>query len=466
MKDEKINLYQTSYESPEIGLAEMVYDKTNQKTAFIAYKDNATKLLEKIELAEDKVVLPLKPTDDRIRLNVVKLPSEVSEYETEQGLYKEIFEFISKYVLLPDKFLALSSAYVMMSWVYDRFQVIPYLRVIGDYGTGKSRFLEVVGSLCYRPIAFTGSASNASIFRTIADINGTILLDEADFQESEKHADIVKLLNAGHKKGGAVQRAEANPKNNSFTIKTFSVYGPKVIGSREKWKDNALESRCLTQVMFSNSSSTIPILLPETFEHDAKILRNKLLNFRFKNYDLIKIDEKIVESLTVPRMRQTVLAVATIAKFIGDKKIIKAVMEFARDSEQDLIRTQTVSDEADIIICICRLMVPQPKKIHMQDIADHYNKDFGRGGSNNYTNFNPQRLDITANKVGHIIHKKLLLQTTRDNEGIYIPVNHQKERIESLISRYGITKEIIAAEEVAETVEESMDEETKILLEM
>ncbi len=282
------------------------------------------------------------------------------------------------------------------------------------------------------------------------------MLDEADFQDSEKHNDIIKLLNSGHKKGGAVQRVDTNPKTKELTIKTFSVFGPKVIGSREKWKDNALESRCLTQVMFNHNSSKVPILLPETFEDDARTLRNKLLGFRFKNYHLIQIDEKIVDSLTVPRMRQAVLAVATIANFIGDKEITKSVMAFAKESEQELIRTQAISDEADVLICILRLVNREPEKIHMLDIANQYNNDFGSGGTSRYTDLNPQRLDTTAHKVGHIVHKKLLLQTSRDNRGHYIPTKQQRERIESLKIRYGITEEIIGTETTEENFVETV----------
>ena len=30
--------------------------------------------------------------------------------------------------------------------------VAPYLRALGDYGTGKTRFIQTVGVLCYRPM--------------------------------------------------------------------------------------------------------------------------------------------------------------------------------------------------------------------------------------------------------------------------------------------------------------------------
>jgi hypothetical protein len=442
MEEKSNKKYQPSHVSPQHGIIEMLYDPVAEKTSFAKYYDGVLSIGENVELSPEKVIHPLSPQDDRIRLSVIKLPSEVGSYATVEMLYRDISQFIKEYVSLPPKFLAVSSAYVMMSWLYDKFQVVPYLRVIGDWGTGKSRFLEVVGSICYRPIMYTGSASNASIFRMIADISGTMLLDEADFQESEKHTDIVKLLNAGHKKGGAVQRAEANAKNNTFTIKTFPVFGPKVIGSRERWKDNALESRCLTHVMLTKQSVNKPVGLPDSFEDEARRLRNNLLKFRFENYNQIELNENTVTDLTIPRIRQCMLPITTIAELINDPEVKSDILSFGKDIEEDLIRTQAVSDEADILVCIGRLMQASKPKIYMQNIADEYNLKFG-SGSTPANLIDHSRLDISSHKVGHIVHKKLLLRPTRDNKGVYIPVAHEKKRIESLMVRYGITDQII-----------------------
>lgn len=445
MKQENTDLPQTSYKSPEIGHAEMVYNPQTMKSKFVAYKDGKISTLEKITLDEKRSIVPLNANDDRVKLGVVKFPDQATEYGPVLDLYLEVKEFIKKYVYLPERFLTVSSTYVLMSWIYDQFQVIPYLRVIGDYGTGKSRFLEVVGSVCYKPIAFMGSASTSSIFRTIHDINGTMLLDEADFRESETFSEIVRILNAGHRKGGAVQRTQMNPKNNSYDIKTFSVYGPKIIGSREKWNDEALESRCLTQYMISNPESTSPIHLPDTFDTEALKLRNKLLMFRFHNLEKININEEWVSELKVMRMRQTVLALIATAKIIEDDTIVDHIIKFTKTCELDLIRAQTVSDEADLLICIGKLLGKeddQDKKIYMRDVANQYNTDFGDGNLD-YSE-SPNRLNISPKKAGHIINKKLHIRTSRNSGGVFIPTKQEKEKINSLLSRYGITEKMLS----------------------
>jgi hypothetical protein len=66
--------------------------------------------------------------------------------------------------------------------VYDAFNEFPYLRFRGDYGTGKSRALIVVGSLCYKAYFASGASTVAPIFHTLDLFRGTLILDEADFR--------------------------------------------------------------------------------------------------------------------------------------------------------------------------------------------------------------------------------------------------------------------------------------------
>jgi hypothetical protein len=82
----------------------------------------------------------------------------------------------------------------------DRFNEVPYLRAIGDFGSGKSRFIQSIGILCYKPV-FTGGATTPSpIFRIVNEVHGTLIIDEADFKFSDMTSEIVKILNTGYQK--------------------------------------------------------------------------------------------------------------------------------------------------------------------------------------------------------------------------------------------------------------------------
>jgi hypothetical protein len=120
--------------------------------------------------------------------------------DAEADLLIEVEGFIFKYVDLESSFRTFAACYVLLSWLYDRFYSIPYLRLLGDFGTGKSRALDVIGGICYRPINVSGATSAAGIFRVIDRWKGTLILDESDFRYSDETVDIIRILNQGFEK--------------------------------------------------------------------------------------------------------------------------------------------------------------------------------------------------------------------------------------------------------------------------
>ena len=113
----------------------------------------------------------------------------------------EIQAYIHRYVDLSPQFERIASYYVLFSWLYDSFNELPYLRVRGDYGSGKTRFLLVVGSLCYKPVFTTGASTVSPIFHILDAFRGTLIIDEGDFRWSDDKAEIVKILNNGNISG-------------------------------------------------------------------------------------------------------------------------------------------------------------------------------------------------------------------------------------------------------------------------
>src|SRR5262249_56727898 len=132
---------------------------------------------------------------------VVLFPSRADPYESEPVLVEELRGFIHRYVDLTPFFETLAAYYVLFSWVYDSFNELPYLRVRGDAGSGKTRFLLTVGSLCYKPIFASGASTVSPIFRLLDTFKGTLVIDESDWRQSDERAEIVKILNNGNGRG-------------------------------------------------------------------------------------------------------------------------------------------------------------------------------------------------------------------------------------------------------------------------
>ena len=457
--DDIIRVYATSHIFKEGGLAEMIYRSDEQKTLFLVSKDG--EISEKVDIfldeyentdGETKTVIlkPFGPFNDIVKKQFVKFPSRGLGYKSDLELFERVKTFIAKYVTIPDDFVTLAAVYVMMSWLYDKFQTLPYLRVVGMYGTGKSRFLITVGSICYKPFIAGGSISMAALYRTINDVNGTFVFDEADFKNSDVWSEIIKILNGGHTKETPVVRVEPDY-NGTFRTKVFQVFGPKILGSRERFSDPALESRCLTQVMFPEENLTSPVHLPQSFDAEARGIRNQLLMFRFKHYDLIKANENTLPAIKDNRLKQSALALTTVADVI-DKGVLKDVHKFLKLYEQDIGYDNVSDPKADIVKCIVDILSDrefrQTRKLKIGDLARRFNNEFYDDYSDRetkeYKNKNGDIMEypayiVSPRKVGNYV-RRLNLRVRRDGEGFYIPIIEEYPKIRVLARRYGFDR--------------------------
>jgi tRNA A37 threonylcarbamoyladenosine biosynthesis protein TsaE len=65
--------------------------------------------------------------------------------------------------------------YVLLTWLYDAFNELPYLRLRGDYGSGKTRALLTIGSLCYKAFFASGASTVSPTFHTLDAFRGTLM---------------------------------------------------------------------------------------------------------------------------------------------------------------------------------------------------------------------------------------------------------------------------------------------------
>ena len=448
--------YTVSRVFPDGALAEMVYSKESHRADFVVARGSKIEiapefLLDKhgnITVSKTNAVSKLLPSYQICSLiskNFIYAPSGVEEYGTTQQLYEEIREYIKKYVVLEDKrFYDVAAGYVLMTWVFDRFSTIPYLRVVGELGTGKSRFLEVVGKVCNRVMMASGSITMAAVFRTLDVVQGTLVFDEADFRSSDMTDDIVKLLNGGHKKDAPVVRMEVV--NDQYKTASFRVFGPKVLGSRHPFADTALESRCVAHRMFPLKDVEAPVLLPRGFDAETQTLRNKLLMYRLRNFHQIQDDESAVEGLQFPRLKQTALALASVVKTISEESH-KSVLDYLADYQKDILNSVSTDIYADIVLCIAWIMetdgdVKKSGELSMNRIAYEFSNAFYEDYSSRETrhlNTKDGPLDIpgqrvSPRKIGTYVDK-LGIMKERNSKGIFIPLMRERRKI-NLLSQF------------------------------
>src|SRR5437899_3700930 len=337
-------------------LLEMVLKPGAKETAFVLFRDGKFEYRNSFVADSGLKLVPYSANNNLIKNDVVLLPSEPEEYGTEDELVQEIQSFLHRYVDVSPLFEKIASYYVLLSWVYDAFNELPYLRCRGDYGSGKTRALITIGSLCYKPIFASGASTVSPLFRILDAFRGTLIIDEGDFRLSDERAEIIKILNHGNAKGFPLLRSEAS-KTREFNPRAYTVFGPKIVATRGFFEDKALESRCLTEAMGQTRlRRDVPISLPPEHQEEALRLRNKLLLFRFRKHAAAGIREGLVDPSIDPRLKPISSPLLSVGE---DSEAGEAIRELARQYNREMIADRGMETEAQILEII-RDMLADP----------------------------------------------------------------------------------------------------------
>jgi hypothetical protein len=282
---------------------------------------------------------------------------------------------------------------------------------------------------------FAGGASTTSpLFRIIDRMRGTLILDEADFAASDATVNIVKILNCGYMAGFPVLRTVKD--GDDFDVAAMEVFGPKVMATRCRYTDRALESRMLTHEMSGGQPRTdIPLVLPREFHTQALDLRNKLLRYRLTHWqpdrevDLSGLDHSIE-----PRLNQVTLALLTI---IQDKKLRDDIRNFIRDYNRQLIVDRSMTMEALALEALVRLYDEKQKqgiaesRIGLNELAERVTQALTAESGED-----EESTTVTAKKMGHVLRERLQLRTEKQSGRYHVVWDD--ERIQALKVRYGL----------------------------
>ncbi|HEY3569932.1 MAG TPA: hypothetical protein VGP73_18505 [Thermoanaerobaculia bacterium] len=396
-----------------------------------------------MELPDGKLLVPYSPDNNLITHKAILLPSEATEYGSESELRERVRAFIHRYVDLPEDFEEVAAHYASFSWRYDAYPDLPYLRVLGDYGSGKSRFLRTVGSISYRPIFASGASTVSPLFRILDAVGGTLVLDEGDFRFSDEKAEIVKILNNGNSVGFPVLRTDATP-SGEFNPRAFSVYGPKLVATRRHFDDPALESRCITATMGGGVRPDIPHNLPPAFEEEALALRNQLLTYRLRSAS--RRDAADPESLHVlePRIAQVF---SSLLASVGDPAARSRLLSFARQASANVSRMREDSVEADVVGTALSLRVLFPGAVPVKAIAEGVSAESG--------------MPLSPRAAGAVLRRLGL--SPRKRQGNYVLPAEEIPRLVELGKRYRVADEPVDVMDVGDVEEGgAQDEERRI----
>ena len=406
------------------GILEMLYRPEEAKTGFALWREGVWTYHPELKISESETLIPYSANNNLIKNGVILFPSKPEEYGTEEELLAEIQTYIRQYVDVSPVFEKIASYYVLLSWVYDNFNELPYLRLRGGPGCGKTRFLQTVGALCYKPIFASGASSISPIFRILDSMQGTLIIDESDFRVSDEKAEMVKILNNGNAKGFPVLRSEMSPSTKEFNPRAYQVFGPKMAATRGFFEDVALESRFITEEMGQRRLRfDIPINLPDTYKADALRLRNKLVLFRFRNLGKQPLTNDLVDRAIEPRLNQVFIPLLSI---IGDEKVREDIKELAREYNQQMVSDRGLEVEARVLEVIKDLS-ESSARLTLQAITESFIRLFGH----------EYERRISVKWMGFNIRSRLGLKTEKSHGVFVIPVS-EMPKLNLLYEKYGL----------------------------
>ena len=148
-KDERGGEVETCFKKlDDDRMIEQVLDPETKLSQFAIYNNETKKVKYQKSIKHEGITYYPRDTNP-IRNGIVLFPSKAKDYGSVAVLIDEIKEFIHKYLDVPNGEEEILAYRVLFSWVFDKFSALDYTRFLGDYQSGKSRGIDVIGHISY-----------------------------------------------------------------------------------------------------------------------------------------------------------------------------------------------------------------------------------------------------------------------------------------------------------------------------
>lgn len=433
----------------------------------LAWRDPSGNISSGESVSIDGVKYKAELPEEAYREKGILFPSELGPKKRVKELADLIEMYINDVYILPNELTGkIISYWVMVTWVYDCFDALPYLRAIGASGAGKSELLYRIGLVSYRLLVAGGADTVSTLFRSSERYRGTVLFDEGDLERSDAADERIKFLNFGAMRGHPIWRIEEVIGENGvkeYRSKMYRTYCPKLIGQRKDFRDDAVGNRSITfkvqeRGMRELMARKIPLHVTEAIHQRAQLIRNALLRFRLETWQPeIEINMDYYELDISPRLNQVTGALMMVAK--DDDQLREEMRSFMREYYLEMTQNKSMTIIARVIEAIWKiwkfpdlhkLMVVEEesgaKKIligHVTKIANEIidtmnSTDEDDGGGDEQQKY--RKDELSPHKIGRLIRDDMQLQVSRrTNKGFY--VYFDENRMKEISISYGIDPE-------------------------
>ena len=311
--------------------------------------------LDEIDSKGRKIIY--SPVDnDALRKGLALVPSGVTETTFTQT-FSEIDDYAKKSYdsCGRDAMIKLLTRITVVSWFLDRFttdpaydiagagKFAPIIPIRGPSQSGKNRLAFILRTLSYRPYFEMSTYRIPSLYRPLDLWQGTLVLDEADFANTNEKSELVHYLNC---RATGTPLSRQNPKNPKFTD-TFANFGLTILTQRKPFDDNATESRALP--FYSETSDKhLPVIETDEMLKEGMAFQNKLLYLRMKYHQEITIKkDSWIDELIDHRLIATLLPLMALSRY--EPSLKETITETAKAVQKLKIEEKTNSMDGLLI---------------------------------------------------------------------------------------------------------------------
>ena len=177
-------------------------------------------------------------------------------------LKEQVEAFITKYLAVHPEAVPVIADYALQTW-QPRSKTVKYLHFYGEQGTGKTRASLVMKAICQYAFLANEEITEMAL---LEKINQGVCVPIFDIDYPEK-AKIVKhiLLNGSVEDNAIIWR-----------LRTFNVFGYKVICSMRKFRDEAIEACCISVRLTGTDNMVLARPLEDEFRQDRVSIQQVL----------------------------------------------------------------------------------------------------------------------------------------------------------------------------------------------
>jgi uncharacterized protein (DUF1330 family) len=285
---------------------------------------------------------------------------ESLEAKTRPELIDLIHREVERFIDAEPEEKATFTAFILLSYVQEFFDALPYLYLVGDNESGKSHLLNLMAELCYRPLAGV-SHTAADLYSYLEDDGLPLTIIEDEYQGSEKDTEKMKVYKSGYKKGARVARVVTY--EGGRRVDYFNSYGLKIVAAEKLIENKGFIQRCIVIEMVEG--------YPEKDHYDAEDysrfarLRSELLKWRMRVLAGHESLPKVEADWLRGRDRELYLPLLTM---LHGSPIYHALERFLRGRAEERRREREGSLEAAICRAVANLLADGSGEIDFSEL--------------------------------------------------------------------------------------------------